>query len=244
MTAIIALRLPDRIEIASDTAVYDQQQIVRGFECKIERMPSGKGVMTGRGLSRTLDLFLEYTSELAERTSSYDLFIAALRSGAEAFRENVARISRAKRDNIKPFQVMFAGLSEQEGPVIYTFSNIDEGDLKAFELNNVPFGVAFGNSLSAAEHRRMLNLGGLKTIASRFFDGARNDPARDLASMVVGGQIDFTVIDQDGISIETVHSWDDVVGQRITSMEAFLSNMNRQQRRQWEREQRKSAKVA
>jgi hypothetical protein len=63
---------------------------------------------------------------------------------------------------------------------------------------------------------------------------------------LVGGQIDFTVVDAHGVSTETIHRWDDKIGQPITpfvehkTVQPFPS-MNRQQRRAAERDQRKRA---
>jgi hypothetical protein len=232
MTAVVAHRLPDRIEIISDGAVYDGLRIVRGFECKIDRFPKFNAVMTGRGPSRVLDLFRDKLGEmLMDKARTYDLALHAIANKLEMLKP------LAKLD---PIQIILAGMSEMDGPVIHTFGNTDEGGLKAFELHEMPYGSAYGYSTPAEMNDIILERGGLRAIAVEFMNAVRGDSGE--AAMVVGGHIDFTVISEDGVTIETIHKWDDKIGERIHPFGPNvvpIAGMSRQQRRTMEREQRK-----
>lgn len=238
MTAIVAQRLADRIEIISDGALYDQASIVRGFECKIDRL-SVNGIFTGRGLNRALNLISERVAKVADSASTYDVFLHGMRSGVETMREQAAALREDESKDISPFQVILAGISESDGPVIHTFGNTSEGGLGAFQLHNVPYGSAYGHSIPEEMHNHIVSSGGLRKIAVSMFDNIRNDPDGNAASMVVGGHIDFTTITADGVTIERIHEWNDEIGRRI--LPTNLHGMSRQQRRAIERERRKSA---
>lgn len=229
MTAIVAQRLPDRIEIISDGAVYDERLIVRGFECKIDRLPRFNAVMTGRGPTRVLDAFRDKLGELMERASTYDLALYAIGNNLPMLMPLV---------KLSPFHIVLAGISEEDGPVLHTFGNTSEGGFEPFELQNVAYGTMYGHSIPTDVHATILDRGGLRAVAVDFFNRVRNDPDRSAAAMVVGGHIDFTVVSEAGVTIERIHRWDDVIGRRIASAE-LLAGMNRQQRRALERQQRK-----
>jgi hypothetical protein len=63
---------------------------------------------------------------------------------------------------------------------------------------------------------------------------------------LVGGQVDLTIVSPQGVRIETLHRWDDKIGERIAP---FIERQtvqslpigNRQQRRAAERAMRKTA---
>lgn len=232
MTAIIAQRLPDRVEIISDGAVYDGLRIVRGFECKIDRLPKFNAIMTGRGPSRVLDVFRDQIGSIVGKVRTYDLALYAIANNLEML-EPLAKLG--------PFQIILAGMSEMGGPVIHTFGNTDEAGLKAFKLHEVPYGSGFGHSMPAKMHDLILERGGLRSVAVDFMDNVRADNGE--ASMVVGGHIDFTVISEAGVTTETIHKWNDKIGERIHSFGPNvipIAGLNRQQRRAMKHERQKA----
>lgn len=121
-----------------------------------------------------------------------------------------------------PFELVIAGISEAYGPQIWRWRNLRPGDT-ALPALTACYGpnVALGPELSAEEmldagydHRdfRASAIGLMEAMRAkkcrpRFLEG------RDFVEgCYVGGHVDHAVVSADGVTVERVREWPDIIG--------------------------------
>src|SRR5690606_16139807 len=74
-----------------------------------------------------------------------------------------------------PFDIVIAGISEMNGPVVYSFSNVVSDDgWPAFDFRWHARGVVFGSTMSPFMHAHILKNGGLRKEGLSGLEGMRN----------------------------------------------------------------------
>lgn len=154
------------------------------------------------------------------------------------------------------FQLIIAGISESAGPQHWymQFPGQGEGIVPAFELTEVTGNIFAGINGTMGDFvnrpdliRRplshetppdyfrtmgaeILQMARKEKVISEFWEGSH---------CTVGGQVDLTLVTPAGVTVETIHRWNDKVGELIdptkdrpaSRVVAELAPMNRQQRR-------------
>jgi len=208
MTAFIALKYPDRVELMADGAVYREDGTLVDIRSKIA---------TGRSLAVVTRGNADAGKLVADAI--------ALRSMASGFDETMEWLQKtlSARSGQTPdfgFELVVAGISEEEGPIIlYATTNSYIEGLPAWTLLNVGTNAFGGNEvpLVEADFENGLFPAGVAAIDLMRQTPGTNPVKPDLPPAYgIGGHIDHAVVRIDGVTIEQVHQWpEDMVGQKI-----------------------------
>ena len=118
------------------------------------------------------------------------------------------------------FELVVAGLSEAEGPIIlYATTNSYIEGLPAWTLLNAGANVCGGNEvpLADADFENGLFPAGVAAIDLMRQTPGTNPVKPDLPAVFgIGGHVDHAIVRPEGVTLERVHEWpEDVVGQKI-----------------------------
>ena len=246
MSAVVSIETAEAVFIVTDGAVYSEDNILTRVERKVMASSSGRVAVATRG-SRDLGNYFSEKFILAVDRLGFDNAVSWMASQLHKFAD--------RRPSMR-IEATIAGMSEKNGPHRLIFRS--DADVLDFEHPGLASSCA---TASAGLTEMGIRLRGqsepwsqyLRAIAIPMMQFYREASVTCVAgedftapAHLVGGQIDFTVVDDHGVSTETIHRWDDKIGQPITpfvehkTVQPFPS-MNRQQRRAAERDQRKRA---
>jgi len=219
MSAFMAAKYADRVDVLSDGAVYSEDGTVMGFERKIWKSDRLPLVFVGRG-DALATRAMGAAVEMAERLhKTFDATLECLQQKIEARADSGAE--QAALDGI------LAGISETRGPVIAYFHTYQEDyPVEPFKFHDVPQEITCG---SDPEPRALHESGlpmfwaidGLRQYGPTFFDVMRQFPMQHLAHpdkpwvYAIGGHLDLATVTADGVTIERIHEWPDEIGQKI-----------------------------
>lgn len=204
----------DRVEIATDGAVYDGDGVLLDTKYKVRLADGIPLAVVGSGTVAHIDMVADAILAAAAATGSVDATIELL---AVSLQEIAAD---ATFDS--PVRIVIAAISESHGPSCWLFDTYD-ADGPAFELREAPFGIGQGELPPAEEllARGIETADSLEKHAAWFFEYMRGrrrvSPVSPEKGPIynIGGHVDFTVLRADGVETRRLHTWPDVVGQKI-----------------------------
>ena len=215
MSAFIAVAYENRVELLTDGAICDEMGILTDVRCKVWHSDKVPIAVTGRGSSVAVETVCMAIVAAAELLGGFDPAMSWL-IDALAERQGIG--------GENPIEIVITGIAESRGPVVLYFNTAEgqlfEGapvapwvlvDMEGWVAAPVPSeidtalveGLAFvvGGSLAMEAMRKTL-------VAHAFVAGSSKQ-------YVVGGCIDHTVIEADGVDVTRVHIWPDVIGEPI-----------------------------
>jgi len=214
MTGFMIKPRHDRVEIATDGAVYDGAGVLLDTKYKVRLADGLPLAVVGSGTVAHIDMVADAILAAAAATGSVDATIEILSVSLQAIATDAAFDS--------PVRIVIAAISESHGPTCWVFDTFEE-DGPAFELRGAPFGIGQGELPPAEELlARGIETGdSLEKHAVWFFDFMRSrkrvSPVSPEKGPIynIGGHVDFTVLRADGVETKRLHTWPDVVGQKI-----------------------------
>lgn len=219
MTGFIVKPFHDRVEILSDGALYSDEGILLGAVEKV--IPSGLVplAVVGSGLGHEIGALTEVVLTAAAVTGSFDETIRMLSDA-------LAGIASSTNDDTR-LRLVAAGISEAYGPVAYIVSTFSEAGSKipAFYLER-KFSIfaqgAYPTPEQFAAYGRPVDLDQGLERDGVFLIGAMREqripnPTNPDAPPThnIGAHVDLTVIRPEGITSKRLHTWPDIIGQKI-----------------------------
>ncbi|MBB3610971.1 hypothetical protein [Rhizobium sp. BK602] len=246
MSAVVSIETPSAVFIVTDGAIYNADNVLLSVRRKVDFSENVPVAVATRGNQGVGDYAAKLIIDAVERLG-FDEAMTSLAEVAHKF---------GGSDRHTRLEVTIAGISEQHGPRRLVFRT--DADPVALEYP----GVASSCATSSAGLSEMgIRLRGqfegwesyLRQIAVPMMEHYRRTAIDANAgekfgqpAHLVGGQVDFTILSHEGVTVETIHRWDDKIGERIDpfterrTVQQF-PRLNRQQRRAAQREQRRGA---
>jgi hypothetical protein len=218
MTAFILCPYTDRVEILSDGAAYSPDGVFLGSHCKVMTSDVVPLAIVGSGTISETSSLAAMILMAAESTNSVDDVLAILAGSLDAVRDE------AMGD--VGMRMAIGAISETRGPVCYVFSTFSDhaSSVPAFTLQEMRRCFAQGAAPTGEDlekYRPVSIRDGLERDAIFFLESMRrqkmtnpSDPDRE-PFYSVGGHIDLTIVRADGYDQRTLHTWPDVVGEKI-----------------------------
>lgn len=223
MTAFILCPYADRVEILSDGAAYSPDGVFLGSHCKVVASDVVPLAVVGSGTISETSLLADMILSAADATRSADETLSLLAGSLDAV--------RARATGGTGMRMAIGAISETRGPVCYVFSTFTDtaSNVPAFTLQEMRRCFAQGAAPTGADLAEYgpISIGdGLEKDAVFILDCMRrqkmtnpSDPDRE-PFYSVGGHIDLTVVRADGYEQRTLHTWPDVVGEKIDPFSA------------------------
>lgn len=215
MTGYILKTYPDRVEIASDGAIYDLDGVVLGSRYKVRVADDLPLAVMGSGGTQAIEIISDLIMLAARVTSSVDETLSLLAGSLE-------QCAQAASEDY-PLRIVIAAISETRGPTTLLFTMIGaDGDMPAFQLQEKPNGFGMG-ALPGGGELLAMGLKGqtLEDDAPPLFEYMRRaklptpgDPDRE-PGYKIGGHLDLTVVRPDGVTTKRLRTWPDVIGEKI-----------------------------
>lgn len=240
---------PDRVELLTDAAGWDNDGVLRTVRSKVTVVPGYPVAITSRGIYGRARRITDLLIEMVQRAGSFDLAM-------ELLAEGLPTIKRAVPAG-EAVDFCIAGHSPEAGFAVYTFRTADEPPfVEGWKLyastETVVCGIDGGRHGRPDFHRQFLAAGTLRESGVKFVEMFRRAKNTDGAMAGLsqeaycnaGGFLELTTVTADGVRTERIHEWDDRVGERADPFRsrpnvAAFPAMSRQQRRAAERESRK-----
>ncbi|MEQ1954427.1 hypothetical protein [Mesorhizobium sp. CN2-181] len=249
MTAFLSVQFPKSVELLADSAAYDEDGNVVGFERTIRTAKQVPLAIAVRGASRFALLFADGLCRQADQ-HGIDVFLQAAAVVAERIEDEV-------RHEDQNFDLAIGAFSPTRGPChfrVHTYPTLP--GFPAFRLNEMDTFVAAGTMFDPQE---LVRLGiwpvrgnpsvWAKTRAGEIFDIMRVRKGEPLPDTIgaprycIGGTVELASITAEGVTVTRVRDYGDKVGSAIDpfagAAAALLQPPTRQQRRAAEREARK-----
>jgi hypothetical protein len=216
VSAFYSVCYDDRVELLTDGAVYLPDGTLVDIREKVWRSPSLPLAVTGRG-SMAFEAFAETILTMSEDTVD-----AVLERTRTLLEEAKGVILSA------PCEVLLAGISEARGPSVafFTTANVYP-QYEPWTLYDVGPDFGGGNALTEEEVTRLPSAdNGLAECGVALFEAMRSKPGLNPAAphlpeiYGIGGHVDLTIINADGATTTRLHTWPDVVGQKIDPLAA------------------------
>jgi len=222
MTGFIIKPRRDCVEIATDGAVYTPDGVLLGSRYKVRTSDHIPLAIVGSGTVSDTDMVADLILEAAEVTRSVDEAIALLAGSLKT-------IERSRSERPHPDEtanrIAIATISETHGPTSFVFDTFQEygSDLPSFELRHKPLGFGQG-ALPTGEElvaEGVTLADGLKKHAVFFFEHMRHAAIKSPVGpgitpfCSIGCHVDFTTVSADGYTVERLHIWPDVIGEKI-----------------------------
>lgn len=217
MSAFMTVNYGDRIEMLTDGAVYEPDGTLIDIREKVYRLSSVPAAVTFRGAIGPL-----------EAVGLYLDTVAAIVGFDGAMEHLPAFIDKMRLENIPAFEIIIAGISEQDGPVVAYFNTFPAyPEFEPFKLYRVDLPDFGGGSPITPKDLIAAGLtpgdfkDGLAERGADFMEIMRrqkgtNPTAPDLPEIHgIGGHVDHTVIRPDGVTTTRLRTWPDVVGEKI-----------------------------
>ncbi|WMT88655.1 hypothetical protein NO932_08635 [Pelagibacterium sp. 26DY04] len=204
MSAYIAACYPGRVEMVSDGASFDFDGKIEAMRSKITPSDLLPLAVVGVGVVGDIALLKVAVLEATQACSTVDEVIERLHT-------DLPRVERRST----PSSITIVAFSESSGGQIWEYNN-ERKTLRPYWDSH-----AIGPELSMDEMRasgaditQSLREGGV-----RLLEAMRRKPCQPVQEVpfghYVGGHIDWCVVDKNGVRIERVHEWPDVVGEKI-----------------------------
>lgn len=214
MSAFYAVNYGDRIELLTDGAVYEADGTLTAIKRKVyasDRLPIA---ITGRGAANAIEL-VAFAFLLGVGNETVDQTLDAIGD------KLVKLAAKAAMQETPPaFEIIIAAISESRGPVLLYCAT---GDF--YGAGYVPFSlIEAGNEIGGGPNvdpTGIVTTNGLRDCGVEIFERMRRVPGpnpikADLPAIHgIGGHVDHTVVRADGVTVERLHTWPDVVGRKI-----------------------------
>jgi hypothetical protein len=223
LSAFYAVAYRDRIELLTDGALYEDDGTVRGFEQKVWTSSHAPIAYTGRGNAAACKAFGEYM-QFMSLVGSFDQYV-------EAFMKALERQQAKRGDQFPALDGLLVGISETAGPKLFYFHTYrgTEGmyaTMEPWRLYDAGVEWYGGPDLDRRNLRdsglpMFWSMDGVREYGVEFFELARRHKLVNLGHpdkpMVygLGGHIDLTTVRPEGCTVERIHEWPDVVGEKI-----------------------------
>lgn len=247
MSAVISYRGKDGLVILTDGATYDGENRLTRIGRKVSFSEKVPLAIACRGSAPCAQMLERKIIEYCEKWGVDD--------GLEVFSSSLPWLAEAFPDGDSKFhvQVVIAGISESRGAQHWYMQTEGVEDLPAYVLHDMPGSIYYGINGSAADcvadgrirkpaaHETPVDY--FHTVGVNIMQMAREHEATSDkwigGAHLVGGQVDLTLVTPAGVTVETIHRWNDKVGELIDPTKdrqtgkvvAKLATMNRQQRR-------------
>lgn len=242
MSAFLAMGDNETIAILTDGAVTGGGLRLVDIRRKVWTSEKVPLAVTGRGVLAQIEAAAQLVINAAEKWG-FDAAIEALEDNLHLYSEGYE------------FELLIAGRSEKRGLEMMTFNTVGNFGEEACKLKRRSV-ILNANSGAASASLDEIGVGipwrtesyaaYFKRVGVRFMQYFRDckveaDEYVSESGYIVGGQLDLTVIGVQGVRIETLHRWNDKVGEKIDptkdklSISAVPAGLNRQQRRAFKR---------
>lgn len=220
MSAFYAMAFPDRVELLTDGAVYNEDGTLVDIKCKVYVSGHLPLAITGRGVTEVIEIFADAFLLYSNACSTFDEAISGIQWMLDR---------RKDRGVPHDVEVVICGISETRGPCIFYFATADMYGAGIEPWRLLDAGGELGGGASADVGADIAASGiapedareGLRGVAVPLFDAMRRrkgpNPLKPGLPDVygIGGHIDLTVVRPTGCTVERLHTWSDVVGERI-----------------------------
>jgi len=210
MTGFMTAVIGNKIEVLADRATYDSDGIVLSFGCKIRRLPHA-GVMMTRGL-------VAWAEELEQEVSS-------LFSAARSFDEAVHQLERRFETEAswdEPIEATICGF-DAAGPIVLHFLTAPVMDFASWSIRSTRLGTMDFKLMPPDAHSRICGSGTLADKAVFLMEELRSSPGKSITweggadHVVVGGGIDLATLTPTDVSVRTLHTWPDRIGEALVN---------------------------
>lgn len=215
MSAFYAVAWPDRAELITDGAIYADDGTLLDIRSKVWASPTMPLAVTGRGNIGAVDAMTAMIRVISARRS-VDLVLDSV----------ATMLDRHQGKELEPFEIVVAAVSEQHGPAIYYFANVDAyGSFEPWTLYGPLPELGGGSPLSDHDQALLADLygedGTLRNAAVPLMEAMRRqagpNPVKPLLPDLygIGGLVDFTTVSVAGAETVRLHEWPDVIGEKI-----------------------------
>lgn len=210
MSGFYALAHADKIELLTDGAVYEPDGTLTAIRRKVWTSERHPIAITGRG-SGAVEAFATVLNFHAAMVDTVDAAIPDW--------QRLLDRQRARRE-WPPFEIVIAAISETRGPVILYAASTDAYGVGVDLWKLVDAGNELGGGPSV-DTTGLDTSDGLRSCGAELFERMRrtagpNPVAPELPAVYgIGGHVDLTVVRPEGVTVERIHEWPDVVGRKI-----------------------------
>lgn len=216
MSAFLSVPYEDRVEILADGASCWPSGKLLACVDKIRPSPHLPLALVGRGQAGDLRQIEDTVLGLTEGRTVNETLHALMHLLAEG----------AFPPGRHPYEVVIAAITEFQGPAHYIFRSVatppskDIIGMEPFKLYDfTDTALSGGCEIDREDYPENGVADGLKPIAVQVFDAMRRKAGGSAfgteGAYWIGGHIDHAVIDKNGVRIERVHEWPDVLGRKI-----------------------------
>ena len=250
MSMFISMVYPDAVRLLTDGATYGLDGTLTKIGRKVHAHDALPIALTGRGSTEMIENIRDVLFAVASERGTVDGFIEALQGTIDAIREKIdGRIHETQH-----CELLIAMWSETTGGQQRYFITKDfpTREIRKFTVFTPGWFIDAAPPVSGDDFdlvRRWIIEDGQEfairhgavagEIWRRTPDSHPSNP-KGPTSFLVGGQLDLTVISRKGVSVQTLRTWDDRIGERIDPFHprhaAQFAGMSRQQRRALERQ--------
>lgn len=240
MSAIMSIETPDNVVLLTDGAVYDADDILTNVKRKVFTSDKVPIAIANRGHQGMAEYASKLIIEIVEALG-LDASIERIEELLKQFKDNDAT------DGLYRFELIIAGISDEFGPIhlIIHSTALERGLYRSggtmvrstSGAGMGEMGIRLPFKDETAEHYVREN----GVAIFEFYRRQLNEAPRAKGSVsLVGGQLDLTIVSRTGVTVETIHRWDDKVGELINPFADHQTvktfpGMTRQQRRAAER---------
>lgn len=260
MSGFLSVKHRDCIQILTDGAAYDDKHRLAKVSRKVFHARNMPIAVTSRGQAGIGDWLSQRICDLADKQGSVDVVLDALPRIVQILKAAAGDFLTGEENAI---EVLVAGWSETKGPrhCVFRTRSVDSWHV-TWEVIEMPEReISGGIAVSTSELLPwMAQFGLTPATAMEKLDG---DPANmfrrygaEMAEcwrrhmvpglsnvFLIGGQVDLTEIRPEGVTVTTLRTWPDKIGEKINPFAgtnvAPIAGMSRKQRRAAEREARK-----
>lgn len=216
MSAFYAVVRDDKIEMLTDGAVYEDDGTLTAIKRKVWYSDKIPMAITGRGASKAVEL-MAFAFLLTDVVGSVDNTIDGITKALEKLAE------KAAATDVQPavIEMLVAAISETRGPMLLYASNANAYGfdwLEPYKLYDV--GAEWGGG-AIPDVSGLDGSDGLRNCGAELFSRMRRipgpNPAKpDLPEVYgIGGHVDLTTITANGVTVERLVEWPDVIGRKI-----------------------------
>lgn len=214
MSAFYALAHSDRIELATDGAVYKDDGTLTDIRRKVWVSDRHPIAITGRG-----------SSGVTEALATVFLFRAATSDTVDEALEAMQGVLDRRREKGVPedVEMVVCAISESRGPRIGYLCTSDIHGVGAPPWTMIDVGreLCGGCKFDVDDVAHLDGSDGLRGVVVPIFEAMRKhediNPVKPGLPPVrgIGGHIDLTIVRPEGVTVERIHEWPDVIGEKI-----------------------------
>lgn len=218
MSAVLSMGVPGAVYMLTDGAGYDSEGVIRWLGRKVQTAKLVPFAVTTRGPAELGDQMKSFVCSSVDKFG-LDAFIDYM---PQFLSDMQARPEITEALACAPMEVVMAGFSPARGA--FRLKLVTHGE-HAFQLKE-PDVVEYGGPMDTdpTPFVRMLKPGDtaeswIRTGGIAFMEACRHQlglsPDGSRSFCAIGGQIDLTIVTEHGVTVETLRTWPDVIGDKI-----------------------------